>query len=203
MSEKANPVGNIDKKSLTNSFCFQILIKEYTWRGTLLIEAGFILNGLACATVLRKPNNFSSTNSQKSERIVQLSTSFRRPDVNEFGQERLLSTDNKEEKVNIQINEKLSYSKGGVDCKADKNIEKIELSNIGTNESDRQTKVKRRWLSLRPLKSPGFLLFMVSSMLRELALDIPFAFLPDLMVNKGYAKEQAVWVMFIIGKLNV
>lgn len=68
-----------------------------------------------------------------------------------------------------------------------------------TNRNISYTK-ERRWLSLRPLRNPGFVLFLVSNMITELTLDTPYSFLPDMMVHKGFTKNQAVWVMFNIGR---
>lgn len=75
-----------------------------------------------------------------------------------------------------------------------------QLSKEEKGKTQKEKKDGKRWLSLKPLRDPGFILFMVSNILAELALNTPFAFLPDMMVYKGYVKEQAVWVMFCIGK---
>ena len=67
-------------------------------------------------------------------------------------------------------------------------------------KEDPKGKEKKRWMSFAPLKSPSFLLFMFGTILAELALMVPFSFLPDLMVHKGYEREQAVWIIFLMGK---
>lgn len=67
---------------------------------------------------------------------------------------------------------------------------------------ERSTNIKKkRWLSLSPLRNPGFIIYILSNLLVEWGMNTPFAFLPDMMVHKGYTKQDAVWIMFIIGKL--
>ena len=60
---------------------------------------------------------------------------------------------------------------------------------------------KKRWFSLTPLKNVGFLFFLASGFLIEVALNVPFTFLPGMMIQKGFHKQDAVWMLFIIGIL--
>ncbi|XP_045201070.2 uncharacterized protein LOC123554788 [Mercenaria mercenaria] len=60
----------------------------------------------------------------------------------------------------------------------------------------------RRWFSLAPLKNTGFLVFLLSGILIEMSLNTPFIFLPDMMLHKGFEKQDAVWMLFIIGLVS-
>ena len=81
------------------------------------------------------------------------------------------------------------------------------LSNCKDNGHNAETslirsqKQRKHWISLKPLTNPSFLMFIFSNLLTELALSVPFAFLPDLMLMKGFDRQQAVWVIFTTGRI--
>lgn len=64
----------------------------------------------------------------------------------------------------------------------------------------KKQKKNKRWLSFEPLRNPGFLVFIFSGILAEMALNVPFIYLPDMMVNKGYSTQSAAMAITVIGK---
>jgi hypothetical protein len=90
-----------------------------------------------------------------------------------------------ENSINLKINATNTLS-------GNRNIEEVKVEEGTVN--------RKRWFSLSPLKNIGFLFFLVSGFLIELALNVPFTFLPDMMLQRGFQKQDSVWMLFVIGK---
>lgn len=200
---------NIVASVSTRLTIYQILIDKYTWRGTLLIEAGFILNGLVCALVLRKPDTKTQPAEVGNEYVGQVLEEFKNDKNCENNQEKLLNEEIGNEKLNTKLvpksSDRLVFHEKNSASKKDIIQNEVDAGEIvgemdGMIEKSTNIK-KKRWLSLSPLRNPGFIVYMLSSLLVEWGMNTPFAFLPDMMVQEGYTKQDAVWVMFIIGKL--
>jgi hypothetical protein len=59
------------------------------------------------------------------------------------------------------------------------------------------------WINLKPFQNPGFITFLFGNFLLDLSLNIPITFIPDMMHQKGFEIQQAVWTIFVIGKLSL
>ncbi|XP_060584274.1 monocarboxylate transporter 13-like [Ruditapes philippinarum] len=264
----------------------KVLIDTYTWRGTLLIESGIVLNGLVCALVLKQP----ATRAESTNAIVELDTDNTKDDntkeentkevgpftelnhcdhisgicrsddqelCNERGHEndksvKLETYKENRDSASLLANDgevELSIIPKGIELKqtteedpdeahpliisTDKIINgatysenscetchEISLYNNKNSDSkllnvDKQTDEnsvklqeeegtdkRKRWFSLSPLKNIGFLFFLVSGFLIELALNVPFTFLPDMMLQRGFQKQDSVWMLFVIGLVS-
>ena len=227
---------NITCKNCFINMEFQILIKQYTWRGTLLVEAGFILNGLVCALVLIEPrkrhiaeqcvdvelDDIGSSTTTDADVANRAAAANNVDDEAEQEQYKLIPTDSVEQKMGVHIvddtdvyssNTTGNAKKADIDGHLYNAIAKHEEKALG-NPNDafveyepklmvgsKPKQTTRRWLSLKPLMNPGFLVFVLSNILIELALNTPFIYLPDMMVNMGYSTGQAAFVITIIGKV--
>lgn len=185
---------------------FQILIDNYTWRGALLIEGGFILNGAVCGLVLIQPDeNTKLEDSEinlRNDETLQTQNSLK---MNVCTQ-RLKSEVNKlsEQQACIQHNlrSESNHFKGTWSSSMnDDTIIEIyrKISEENVDKISHYSKDEKRCLSLEPLKNVGFVLLVLSNMLIEFGLNTPFAFLPDMMIQRGYRSQDAIWIMFVIG----
>ncbi|XP_052782923.1 monocarboxylate transporter 3-like [Mya arenaria] len=205
----------------------KVLIDTYTWRGTILIEAGIILNGLLCALVLRPlPKKGLKMHAEENgigkseddpielrERLIAVDNDTEEEgfiDGIDKGDEKItLKKPNDFKEIHISNNQ--LHERGSKECamKHSENIADTEDTEDTSEEKSKRLHENnegaagaKRWISFAPLKNPSFLLFILSNILTELALNVPFSFLPDLMVQKGYQRSQAVWILFIMGLMS-
>ncbi|XP_052219200.1 monocarboxylate transporter 4-like isoform X1 [Dreissena polymorpha] len=81
-------------------------------------------------------------------------------------------------------------------------MSKINQKRAFTEEVQRNYTGQKRWFSIAPLRNPGFVILIVSNLLIELAQNVPFAYLPYMMVDKGFPKQDTVTVIFFISLLS-
>ncbi|XP_060602137.1 monocarboxylate transporter 14-like [Ruditapes philippinarum] len=232
----------------------KILIDAYTWRGTMFIEAGIILNGIVCAMVFKQLNNSSSktiiSNADKKDGEDKELINHGQQNVNKHifnsdstpGQLRsekdstnmfqdLLSKHH--QSCDTRNNSNIQYEEEANNCVVDakdcdeafvlcqeqnENREKYEpkksiVSHLTSPTSsfdesdnnhtlvaqDTSRRTSKPWINLKPFQNPGFITFLFGNFLLDLSLNIPITFIPDMMHQKGFKIQQAVWTIFLIG----
>ncbi|KAL4220689.1 hypothetical protein ACF0H5_021085 [Mactra antiquata] len=203
----------------------KILINKYAWRGTLLIEGGFILNGFVIALLLVQPG---TRKRGRSITITDENASYLKDTEIEGSPLYPVAMDTEDDYMKkttcypLKMTEGTStkLSSGVIDSEqytvngnvlsggksqsynSEDTFIELKSDGIGSDGHDNVKKDTKRWLSLAPLKNIGFILFIVSSILIEFSLNTPFAFLPNMMKGKGYDAQDIVWIMLIIGMMS-
>ena len=163
-------------------FCISPLveacIQAYGWRGTILIEAGLLLNGITCGLVYR-PLETPKEKKPKTPKIatitdkgpeLQTTERFRYidPDVHHFADR--VSTVKSENKTHTR------FPRMSLKCSFNRikhNVGFIIFKNC----------------SITLLQRPAFALYTVSTFLCFFAVYMPIAFIPDLAKTKGVYKR--------------
>ncbi|KAH3718248.1 hypothetical protein DPMN_061049 [Dreissena polymorpha] len=197
-----------------------MLIDEYSWRGTLVIQAGMILHGLACSLVLRPLNHTAREPDNRGQRKTITDTELNKKrdlhngdsvEITSFQQNvslKLISNSNLKKVVfETKLLEKQGIEEDDtntcteiIEITLAESILQINQRRALNEDVQRNYTGQKRWLSIAPLRNPGFVILIVSNLLTELAHNVPFAYVPYMMVDKGFPKQDAVTVIFCIGK---
>ncbi|XP_052216344.1 monocarboxylate transporter 12-like isoform X2 [Dreissena polymorpha] len=200
----------------------KMLIDEFSWRGTLVIQAGMILHGLACSLVLRPLNHTAREPDKHGQRqtIPDTELDITRDldngdsvEIKSFQQNvslKLMSNSNLDKAVlETKLLEKQGIEEDDTNTCTEiieiipaKSFLQINQKRAFTEDVQRNYTGQKRWLSIAPLRNPGFVILIVSNLLTELAQNVPFAYLPYMMVDKGFPKQDTVTVIFFIGLLS-
>lgn len=208
------------------------LLDEYGWRGTLLIEAGLVLNCVAFSALYRPlPDNPCGTEVNQQNNIL-LANVF---DTKE-SRERINCVENTEdstlncseclEKRHTDINgalnnELIRHYDLHVPQKEVPNGEINEFStflidnkeqiiankDVPTKSTEMSTlasciKCSKELFRFSLLKDPSFLVFFLSGFLVSLAYNVPYTYLPDLANSLGYSVSEGVLLISYLGIAN-
>ncbi|XP_071126387.1 monocarboxylate transporter 12-like isoform X2 [Mytilus edulis] len=166
----------------------RILIEEFGWRGTLLIEAGFILNIIVCGAFFRPMQKQSGRKTKKSE-------------TKEEAIDLLRCDDNL---INIKENCTPSDKK----CTIEENASQDDDVHASKQEIITQTKSTKnttlsffsRHFDFGLLTNPIFTIFVVSNCCTCLGFNAPYVYLPDRAEEKGvFVSLNAVILVDLLG----
>ncbi|XP_071126386.1 monocarboxylate transporter 12-like isoform X1 [Mytilus edulis] len=168
----------------------RILIEEFGWRGTLLIEAGFILNIIVCGAFFRPMQKQSGRKTKKSE-------------TKEEAIDLLRCDDNL---INIKENCTPSDKK----CTIEENASQDDDVHASKQEIITQTKSTKnttlsffsRHFDFGLLTNPIFTIFVVSNCCTCLGFNAPYVYLPDRAEEKGMNKLDSAFLLSVIGISN-
>ncbi|CAG2192268.1 unnamed protein product [Mytilus edulis] len=168
----------------------RILIEEYGWRGTLLIEAGFILNIIVCGAFFRPMQKQSGRTTEKSETKEEAIDLLRCDDNLIYIKENCIPSDK-----NCTIEENASQ---------DDDVHASKQEIITQTKSTKNTTLSffSRHFDFGLLTNPIFTIFVVSNCCTCLGFNAPYVYLPDRAEEKGMNKLDSAFLLSVIGISN-
>lgn len=168
----------------------RILIEEFGWRGTLLIEAGFILNIMVCGAFFRPMQKQSGRKTKKSETKEEAIDLLRCDDNLIYIKENCTPSDKK-----CTIEENASQ---------DDDVHASKQEIITQTKSTKNTTLSffSRHFDFGLLTNPIFTIFVVSNCCTCLGFNAPYVYLPDRAEEKGMNKLDSAFLLSVIGISN-
>ncbi|XP_045178828.2 monocarboxylate transporter 12-like [Mercenaria mercenaria] len=173
------------------------LIDEYSWRGTLLLEAGITLQGAVLGLFLLPP---------KAKRLIgydqNIETLINEGDSkstssnhNPLSNSSKAYTTNNKDEIGTDIEKTCFEIDTDIHCKED--------ASAGTSTSSSKLRTTLdSVLHVDLLKDFRCWLFLMSAFTFQLAFTIPFNLIPDQAIESGMTKHQAAWLTSSIGISN-
>ncbi|XP_076071811.1 monocarboxylate transporter 12-like isoform X2 [Mytilus galloprovincialis] len=168
----------------------RILIEEYGWRGTLLIEAGFILNIIVCGAFFRPMPKKSGRTTEKSETKEEAIDLLRCDNNLIYIKENCTPSDK-----NCTFEENASQDD-------DVHASKYKQEIITQTKSTKNTTLSffSRHFDFGLLTNPIFTIFVVSNCCTCLGFNAPYVYLPDRAEEKGvFVSLNAVILVDLLG----
>lgn len=170
------------------------LIDKYTWRGTVLILGGILLNGVVCG-LLFLPMRENSPREEEAERFLAAHT-----DAATALPNKAASINDRDCEVKVELCLVEPSIDLGKKVSGSNNEKKVEAS--GASPPPGFLSACNSLVNFELLSDARCWLFLLSAFMVQLAFTVPFNLLPDQAVENNMSKYQASWLISGIGIVN-
>ena len=161
------------------------LIQEYSWKGTVLIDAAILLNCILCGMVFRPLNVPKKVDPPETEPLME-----EKPQVGaEQAKIGIKSASN------LELPQTASASKQDVARRR-----QFSESYKASHSSALQT--VSEMMDLQLFLDAVFILFAVSNLLASIGFVVPYIFLPNRGLRHGFSSSQSSWLISMVGISN-
>jgi len=203
------------------------LLSQYSWKGTVLIEAGILLNCILCGIVFRPPNMYSKLDPVQRQQVVE----ERSTDVvggaeeqrnegasvqqttevdGEISEEPATSSSHNSSTPQTNLTRRNNNLVHSDQCPDDRN--QCFQTTMSLEETSEQpsaktwiTKTKKiisEIIDFRLFLDVVFDLFAISNMLTWFANVVMYVFLPNRGLHLGFDSYQSSWLISVLGISN-
>ncbi|KAL4221435.1 solute carrier 16 [Mactra antiquata] len=188
--------------TVTTNQVIRLLIVHYGWKGTILLEAGLVLQGVVVGLFLVRTTPDAHTKS--------VDMSHSKQNCNVSGIENSMFTVNvvKENSLNNEVIDEhcsssyLNSSVPNVESQIEKDITNSEANNCDEMSNTGKfnlTEMLKSICDLNLLKDARCILILSAIFMFALGYIVPFTFIPDQVIESGLTKQEAVWLTSSIG----
>ena len=170
------------------------LIRQYGWRGAILISSALLLNGVACGLVLLPPSELgtcSILNEDDRKSSVPLTKYSRTRNIDNKTGKEVNNFENEDDYVADRKN--ILEEEKGYSVKVDDNTTKEKMFSRSLKAN------LKAMVDYRALLDYRCFFILASTFISNLAFALPFQLLPDQVAQDGVSPYKAAWLVSAIG----
>ena len=190
------------------------LLEQYGWRGTLLIESGILLNGIACGAVMRPVKSKEDVNQGKhNEDVMKPILNETHVDVNRdtdvaevSANKRTLDDHTEQQLLGLSDIEPSTFDMPVEHQNTDGIVKANRPIPPGTTTENRKSFIKNSILNIFRfdlLLKKRFLLFAIVEIFINISYMVPFIYVFDMALEMRHSSDKAVWLMTSMSIANV